>query len=291
MEYKNMVQIPKGTYTIGTNSNIGFKDDHEEPRTEVTLDSFYIDETTVTNKEFSRFIEDTEYVTEAEEFGWSFVFHYFVSEEEKKQAQAVQGLNWWLAIQGANWKHPEGKDSNINDRMDHPVVHVSRNDALAYRKWANKRLPTEAAWEVAAKGGTDFDKFPWGEDFLIDGKYNANIWQGNFPLDNTLEDGFSNTAPAKYFKPNDYGVYQTIGNVWEWCLNPRGIPLSDFQTNNSQFYYEKYDSKDDEQYAIKGGSFLCHDSYCNRYRLAARNGNTGQSSSNNMGFRCVKDIE
>lgn len=174
--------------------------------------------------------------------------------------------------------------------MDHPVVHVSRNDAIAYCQWAGLRLPTEAEWEVAAKGGTEYECYPWGEEFLVDGQYQCNIWQGNFPVENTLVDGYGNTAPVRTFEPNGYGLYQVVGNIWEWCVNPRGIPLSAFNQLQGNEFWQKLQTIDDAPYAIKGGSFLCHDSYCNRYRITARNGNTGMSSSNNMGFRCARTI-
>lgn len=174
--------------------------------------------------------------------------------------------------------------------MDHPVVHVSRNDALAYCAWADKRLPTEAEWEYAGRAGHDHRRFPWGDDLEEGGKHHANTWQGEFPYENTAEDGYVGTAPAKSFSPNDYGLYQMIGNVWEWCLNPGRIDLSEFQEKTSfDFFKENYQPSQDV-YALKGGSFLCHHSYCQRYRLAGRNANTGHSSTSNTGFRCVRDI-
>ena len=282
------VKIPSGHYLVGTNSQEGFKKDKEGPQVLVWMDEFEIETTPVTNEEFKQFVQATGYVTEAEKFGWSYVFHYFLSMEEKIKAQEMSGLNWWLAVEGADWCHPEGKNSSIEMRMDHPVVHVSRNDALAYCKYMGKRLPIEIEWEIAAKGGTTNERYPWGEEFLIDGKHQCNIWQGEFPLTNTLEDGFDKTGPVKSYAPNGYGLYQMVGNVWEWCLNPQGIDLNVFQEKDSQYFFERYETFDDQSYALKGGSFLCHESYCKRYRIAARNGNTGTSTSNNMGFRCVK---
>lgn len=284
-----MRKIPKGSYQIGTNSKDGFKPDKEGPQITVELGEFFMDATTVTNQDFFRFTSETGYVTEAEKFGWSFVFHYFLSEETKKKSQLVSHLSWWYAVEGADWKHPEGPDSTISDRLEHPVVHVTRNDAVAYCQWIGKRLPTEAEWEVAAKGGTDFDKYPWGTELLKDGKYHCNIWQGDFPKQNSMADGFASTAPVKSFEPNGYGIYQSIGNVWEWCCNPAKIDLNEFQTHNGSFFWQKFQTIDDESYATRGGSFLCHQSYCKRYRIAARNGNTGMSSANNLGFRCVSD--
>ncbi|NWN99648.1 formylglycine-generating enzyme family protein [Tetragenococcus halophilus] len=283
-----MISIPKGSYQIGTDEEIGFVNDNEGPKITVHLPAFLIDETTVTNRAFKEFVDDTGYITESEKFAWSFVFHYFLSEETKRNSQTVPGLKWWYAVPGADWLHPEGPGSTIKERMDHPVVQVSRNDAIAYCQWANKRLPTEAEWEVAAKGGTSFEKYPWGENFLENDRYHCNIWQGNFPVENSLEDGFANTAPAKYYESNGYGLYQALGNVWEWCLNPARINLDEFTKNDRDFFWKNYQQVDDEVYATRGGSFLCHQSYCKRYRIAARNGNTGMSAANNLGFRCVR---
>lgn len=283
-----MIKIPAGLYTIGTNDGVGFSGDLEGPQVQVMFEAFEIGATPVTNQEFSAFVTATNYVTESETFGWSFVFDYFIQELEEKYKQTVPNLKWWKGVLGANWRHPEGPGSTIAHRLDHPVVHVSRNDAIAYCQWAGLRLPTEAEWEVAAKGGTDYERYPWGEEFLVDGQYQCNIWQGNFPIENTLADGYSNTAPVKTFEPNGYGLYQVVGNIWEWCVNPRGIPLSAFNQLQGPVFWEKLQGMDDAPYAIKGGSFLCHDSYCNRYRITARNGNTGRSASNNMGFRCAR---
>ena len=284
-----MIEIPGGTYIIGTDHADGFEADNEGPRVTVELPTFWMDETTVTNAEFAKFVEETGYVTEAERFGWSFVFHYFLSEETRLKSQLVPNMAWWYAVAGADWRHPEGPDSTIDTRMDHPVVQVSRNDAVAYCNWAGKRLPSEVEWEVAAKGGTDFERYPWGdEEFIVDGQHRANIWQGDFPRTNTQEDGFTNTAPAKWYEPNGLGMYQAIGNVWEWCSNPARIDLHTFQTTTSEELWQTYQQVDDAYYATRGGSFLCHYSYCKRYRIAARNGNSGMSGANNLGFRCVK---
>ncbi len=281
-----MKRIVGGDYWIGTNHPDGFWQDREGPKTLVQVTDFWIDETTVTNEAFAQFVKETGYITDSERFGWSSVFSYFVSEKTKQQSIA-QGMNWF-AVVGANWRHPEGKDTTIAHRLDHPVVHVSRNDAIAYCQWAQKRLPTEAEWEIAAKGGTTFERYPWGEEFLADNQHHCNIWQGEFPHENMQADGFLATAPVRSFEPNGYGLYQMIGNVWEWCVNPQSIPLTQFQTTTGTEFWHMFQQTDDLAYGIRGGSFLCHASYCKRYRIAARNGNTGMSASNNMGFRCVK---
>ncbi|MEI5991173.1 hypothetical protein A5881_002706 [Enterococcus termitis] len=283
-----MIAIPEGTFQIGTDQPDGFPTDNEGPKITIQHPAFMIDETTVTNKEFASFIKETGYITEAEKFGWSFVFHYFLSEETKMKSELVPNMGWWYAVAGADWSHPEGADSSIEARWDHPVVQVSRNDAVAYCQWAGKRLPTEAEWEIAAKGGTEFEKYYWGEEFLKDGTYQCNIWQGDFPRTNTLADGFTNTAPAKWYEANAYGMYQPIGNVWEWCSNPARIDLTEFKEKDSAHYWSHHQITKDKTYATRGGSFLCHASYCKRYRLSARNGNTGMSAANNLGFRCVK---
>ncbi|MBO1300333.1 MULTISPECIES: formylglycine-generating enzyme family protein [unclassified Enterococcus] len=284
-----MIKIPGGSYNVGTNHVDGFEADHEGPRLSVIVPTFWMDETTVTNAEFAKFIEGTGYVTEAERFGWSFVFHYFLSEQTRMKSQLVSNMVSWYAVAGADWRHPEGPDSTIEMRMDHPVVQVSRNDAIAYCKWAGKRLPSEMEWEIAAKGGTNNERYPWGdEEFILAGKHRANIWQGDFPHTNTKDDGFTNTAPAKWYEPNGLGMYQAIGNVWEWCSNPARVDLKKFQTTTSEEIWQAYQQVDDNFYATRGGSFLCHYSYCKRYRIAARNGNSGMSAANNLGFRCVK---
>lgn len=283
-----MISIPKGTYKIGTNQLDGFLTDNEGPQLLIQHPAFTIDETTVTNEAFAVFVKETGYKTEAETFGWSFVFDYFLNEKTKKKSQLVPTMSSWYAVAGADWLHPEGVNSSITERWDHPVVQVSRNDAIAYCLWAKKRLPTEVEWEIAAKGGTDFEKYYWGTDLTENNMYHCNIWQGDFPRNNTVEDGFASTAPAKWYEPNAYGLYQPIGNVWEWCSNPARIELIEFQKKDSHYFWEKYQTIDDQVYATRGGSFLCHQSYCKRYRIAARNGNTGMSAANNLGFRCVK---
>lgn len=281
---KGMIGLPGGSFLMGTDDKEGFPADGEGPVREITVHAFYVDATTVTNTEFEKFVQATGYQTDAEKYGWSFVFYGLLSDKmrETHPEVAVQ-TPWWCAIPGACWKYPEGKDSHIRDRMDHPVVHVSWNDAMAYCHWAGKRLPTEAEWEYAARGGLVQKKFPWGNELWPDGEHRCNIWQGNFPQYNSMEDGYLGTAPAKSFKPNDFGLYNVSGNVWEWCndwfspdfhlkenkVNPKGPP-------------------EGEAKVIRGGSFLCHHSYCNRYRVAARSANTADSSASNMGFRCVR---
>lgn len=277
--------IPGGKFLMGTNVGDGFPEDGEAPIHNVRVRPFKMARHTVTNAQFRDFIQATGYVTDAEKFGWSFVFYMFVSEETKRSVkQKVQGTPWWWVVEGATWDHPEGPDSNMADRMDHPVVHVSWNDATAYCDWAGVRLPTEAEWERAARGGLEQKRYPWGDELVPGGEHQCNIWQGDFPQTNTEDDGYTGTAPAVSFPPNGYGLYNMSGNVWEWC--------SDWFATN----IHKRGGKDNpagpdsgESRVIRGGSYLCHHSYCNRYRVAARSANTPDSSTGNMGFRVVYD--
>lgn len=282
---KNMVHLSGGEFMMGTNEKNGFPADGEGPVRKVKVDPFYIDRCSVTTSEFAEFVEATEYKTEAEQFGWSFVFYHFLSPRVAKQVkQWVQGTPWWCAVQGACWYQPEGPDSDIGGRMDHPVVHVSWNDALAFCEWSGKRLPTEAEWEYAARGGLEQQIYPWGNDLTPEGEHFCNIWQGQFPEKNTREDGYEGTAPAMSFLENGYGLYNMSGNVWEWCSDwfARSIHKKGGRDNPKG-------PTQGESKVMRGGSYLCHKSYCNRYRVAARSSNTPDSSTGNMGFRCVVD--
>lgn len=286
-----MKLIKGGVFPVGTDEDYGFPQDLEGPKIAIEIGDFKISTTPVTYREFNDFVENTGYVTDSEKFGWSVVFQGLLSNESKNKFEAIEETPWWYVVDGADWKHPYGPLEKYDlDQMGKlPVTQVSRNDALAYCKWAQKRLPTELEWEVAAKGGTDSELYPWGSEPKIDGKYNVNIWEGDFPNENSLEDGYLGPAPVKTYQPNDYGLYQMIGNVWEWCVNPSKIPLSRLAGYSSSFFTEKYSKPDNLEYAIRGGSFLCHDSYCKRYRISARNSNSADSGSCNLGFRCAED--
>jgi formylglycine-generating enzyme len=307
-----MVWIPGGEFSMGTDDAIGWAD--EKPVHRVRVNGFFMEATEVTNAQFRRFVEETKYVTTAEKapsldevmkqlppgtppppkenlVAGSMVF--------KMSSGPVDTRNfslWWHWVPGANWRHPEGPDSNIDGKDEHPVVQVSWDDAAAYAKWAGKRLPTEAEWEFAARGGLDKKPYVWGDEKPgANGKWQCNIWQGEFPYQNTAADGFERTAPVRSFAPNGYGLYDMAGNVWEWCsdwyqrdlhrswvgkgviINPTGPertidPLHEFEQRRVQ----------------KGGSFLCNDSYCTRYRPSARHGGSPDTGMSHVGFRCVK---
>lgn len=284
----SMVKIPGGEFLMGTDYPRGFPLDGEGPVREVGVNPFYIDATAVTNSQFAEFIDVTGFQTEAERFGWTFVFHDFISEEMAKGVkQAVAGSEWWRRVDGGDWLHPDGPDSSIAGRMDHPATHVSWTDAQAYCDWAGKRLPTEAEWEIAARGGVSQAMYPWGEELVPDGKYMCNIFQGRFPDENRELDGFAGTAPVTSYEPNEFGLYCVSGNVWEWCADnwsPGFHQLPDASRDNP------IGPPDGASRVMKGGSYLCHASYCNRYRNGARTGNTPDSSTGNLGFRCARNV-
>jgi formylglycine-generating enzyme required for sulfatase activity len=245
---------------------------------------FSIDSYPVTNRLFLEFTQATGYRTEAERFGWSFVFwlHIPPARFHHLVEDRVAAAPWWCKVRGARWNAPEGPGSDLSKREDHPVVHVSWNDALAFAQWSGQRLPTEAEWEYAARGGLEQKLYPWGDKLRPNGKHRCNIWQGHFPTRDTAEDGYSGTCPVDAFPANGYGLYSMTGNTWEWCADwfspdfHRTAP-QDNPTGPSTGHGR----------VTKGGSFLCHQSYCNRYRVAARTWNTPDSSTSNMGFRCA----
>ena len=277
-----MIDLNGGSFLMGTDYIKSFAADGEGPVRKVKFKKFSISETSVTNEDFSKFIQDTEYVTDAEKFGWSFCFFPALSDENKiKVNYWIQGSEWWCRVDGASWNSPEGPKSNIQKKMSHPVVHLSWNDANAYCRWSGTRLPSEIEWEFAARGGLEQALYPWGNELVVDGEHMCNIWQGTFPSKNECSDGYFTTAPAKSFKPNDFGIYNVVGNVWEWTADW----FTRYHNENNSSPPEKGDTK-----VIKGGSFLCHESYCNRYRVAARSSNTTDSSTANMGFRVVRNI-
>ena len=274
------VRLAGGSFQMGDAFSEGYPSDGEVPVHEVRLPPFRIDATAVTNSMFNKFVEDTGYKTEAEQYGTSAVFHLLLKAPAKDVLGAAARAPWWLNVRGADWAHPGGASSHWTDVADHPVVHVSHHDALAYCAWAGRRLPTEAEWEFAARGGLVGRRYAWGDELTPGGEHRCNIWQGTFPGTNTTDDGFLGTAPVRSFQPNGYGLYDTAGNVWEWCAD-WFLPK----------YYRNSPADNPQGPTIgagrvmRGGSYLCHDSYCNRYRVAARTSNTPESSSGNCGFR------
>jgi formylglycine-generating enzyme required for sulfatase activity len=242
-----------------------------------------MDKFTVSNKQFKAFVQKTGYVTEAEEIGWSFVFAGLLP-DDFEETRGVQAAPWWRQVFQADWKSPEGAHSTIQTRLEHPVVHISWNDATAYAQWVGRRLPTEAEWEFAAHGGLDNSIFPWGDELQPDGEHKMNVWQGSFPDNNLIEDGWYGTAPGGTYPPNAYGIGEMTGNVWEWCQDW-------FTTEHDETEENPRGPTVGETKVIKGGSYLCHDSYCNRYRIAARSSTTPVSAMGHLGFRTVKDLE
>jgi formylglycine-generating enzyme len=275
--------VPAGTFAMGDAFGEGYEADGETPVHDVRLDAYRMDSTTVTNAQFAAFVKDTGHVSGAEQFGVSAVFHLLFTGSRRDVVNQVGGSPWWLAVRGASWRHPEGPGSDVGARQNHPVVHVDWYDAQAYAAWAGKRLPTEAEWEYAARGGLAGRRFAWGDDLTPRGRGMCNIWQGTFPTDNTGDDGHLGTAPAKSYSPNGYGLSCMAGNVWEWCADW-------FSTgwHRSASHEDPTGPPAGERRVQRGGSYLCHQSYCNRYRVAARMSQTPDSTAGNVGFRCAR---
>ncbi len=277
------IAVKGGESFVGTNDPI-ISGDGEGPERKVLLQDFHLEVETVTVRRFAEFIEATGHVTESERFGMSAVFSPLL----KDQAMVTGGVAntpWWTRIDGATWKEPEGPSSSIEDRLDHPVTHVSWNDAMAFAAWVGGRLPGEAEWEHAARGGNRHRRYPWGDAEPTDEAIFCNIWQGQFPRHNTLADGYFGTAPARSFEPSEAGFYNLAGNVWEWsgdAFKVRSLSKA-AKIRNEQ-------AKKSADKVLKGGSFLCHKSYCYRYRIAARMGLSADSASSNTGFRIAYDV-
>lgn len=300
---KDMVSIPPGTFWMGCNDR-SFSD--VLPIHQVHIDGFWIDKTPVTNEQFARFVRATGYKTVAEQKPKAEDFPGAPKENLVPGALVFtppQGpvslrshYQWWRYVPGACWLHPQGPKSNLKGIGQHPVVQIAWDDAAAYARWAGKRLPTEAEFEYAARGGLDRKTFVWGDDFKPGGKWQANTWQGNFPARNTAEDGFVTTAPVASFPANGYGLYDMAGNVWEWCSDwYRPDYYKSFApdqiANNPKGPAESWDPHEPgvAKRVQRGGSFLCTDQYCARYMVGARGKGEPSSGCSNVGFRCVKD--
>lgn len=308
-----MIWIEGGEFVMGTNEEEAYP--AEKPAVKRKVDGFWMDETEVTNRQFKAFVDATGYQTLAEKTPlWEDIKKQLPPGTPKPEDLVLKPgslvftppsnpvstadiSQWWLWVDGANWKNPEGPGSNLEGRWDHPVVHIAYEDATAYAKWAGKRLPTEAEWEFAAKGGKTGQRYAWGNELNPQGQFMANTFQGVFPHGNEGRDGYLGTSPVKSFPPNDYGLYDMIGNVWEitddWFDAIRfqrlagNAPLLDSGMNQCYNPNNPYA----QERVIKGGSFLCADNYCVNYRPTARQGHAYDSGSSNVGFRCVKDAE
>jgi formylglycine-generating enzyme required for sulfatase activity len=275
------LDIPGGAAVVGTDAPY-FRDDGEGPARRVTLKPFRLDAHAVTNRRFAAFVAATGYRSDAERYGWSYVFHAFAPPAAD---QAPEGTPWWRKVDGAFWGAPEGPGSTVVERLDHPAVHVSWTDAAAFASWAGGRLPSEAEWEHAAKGGDPVARFPWGSAEPGDDSTDlCNIWQGVFPVRNTGADGFVGTAPVEAFRPNGYGAFNMCGNVWEWCADPFRVR----SLSGAAKARNKAAAAEAER-VMKGGSYLCHLSYCYRYRIAARSGRSPDTSAGHTGFRVAYD--
>jgi sulfatase modifying factor 1 len=299
----NMVWVPGGGFLMGSDQAYP----EESPTHQETVDGFWIDRYTVTNEEFGKFVDASGYVTTAERVPKAqdypgalpemLVAASVVFLKPKQRVDLRNHYNWWVYVPGADWRHPEGPESSLKDRARHPVVHISFEDAEAYAKWIGKELPTEAEWEFAARGGTDGATYAWGEEMTPGGKHMANTWQGEFPWQNLREDGYEGVAPVGQFPPNGYGLYDMIGNVWEWTTDwytanhparkgccSGAVPKGDREAS--------YDPAQPEikipRKVMKGGSYLCAPNYCRRYRPAARMAQPVDTSTCHLGIRLIR---
>ena len=276
----NMVRLPGGLFRMGCDQQEGEPADGEGPSRLVQLSPFRMSRTAVSNREFASFVAATGHVSLAEEMGVSFVFAGLMP-DDFAPTRGVADAPWWREVCGACWRQPEGPGSTLVGRQDHPVLHMSWHDAMAYCAWAGTCLPTEAQWEFAARGGLQGRRYPWGDDLLLGGEHRCNIWQGRFPRHNSLEDGFYGTAPVSAYAPNGYGLHNLCGNAWEWCadwFSAESDPLPPA---------DPVGPAEGRRRVIRGGSFLCHESYCFRYRVAARSSNDPMATTGHMGFRCA----
>lgn len=303
----SMVYLSGGTFLMGADESNKMTGpagiNHEKPKHNVELDSFWIDKYTVTNKEYAEFVNETSYITysekEPKKEDWPnalpemLVPASVVFKQPNQRVDMQNYYNWWEYKPGANWQHPEGPDSNIVDKGDHPVVHVTFDDALSYCEWKGKTLPTEAQWEYAARGGLKNARYVWGNEAKHLKEHVMNYWQGDFPYHNDNLDGYSTTAPVGSFPPNGYGLYDMAGNVWEWVLDwyhPRYYEVSPKKNPTGVMKEHSLDPNEPNvpKKVVRGGSFLCSEKYCTGYRPSARMATEPLASSNHIGFRCVK---
>ncbi len=277
-----MALLPGGVFRMGSDGPLSYLADGEGPVREVSLSPFWIDRCAVSNGEFARFAAATGYITMAEREGWSFVFAGLLP-EDFPPTRGVAAAPWWRQVEGADWRHPEGPQSRLDGRANHPAVHLSWFDAAAYAAWAGKRLPTEAEWEYAARGGLDGAVYPWGDELVPGGEHQMNTWQGVFPTQNSRDDGWYGTCPVDAFPPNGHGLFNMTGNSWEWCAD-----WFDTHWRRSGAQKNPAGPPQGQERVLKGGSYLCHISYCARYRSAARMGSSPASTAGNAGFRCAR---
>ncbi len=280
---RSTIHIPGGQSLLGTNRPV-LTADGEGPLRTIRVKPFRIDPTAVTNARFEEFVAATGHETDAERLGSSFVFQNFLPAADREKPR-VAAAPWWCEVNGACWRDPYGPGSADRREPDHPVVHISWHDARAFASWAGGRLPNEAEWEHAARGGLGDVRFPWGNEEPDDtGYFPCNIWQGTFPDTDLALDGYAGPAPAQSFAPNGYGLFNMVGNTWEWTSEPfkvRSLKKSARAAHAGTRGFK----------LVKGGSFLCHASYCYRYRIAARSGTSPDSSTSHTGFRLVYDID
>jgi sulfatase modifying factor 1 len=269
---------------MGSVDPLAYREDGEGPVHEVLLRPFAIDCYAVSNDRFAAFVDATGYLTDAERWGWSFVFAGLLP-DDFPPTRSVAAAPWWRQVEGAQWRRPEGPHSDLSDRGGHPVVQVSHNDSVTYCDWAGVRLPTEAEWEYAARGGLEGCAFPWGDELEPGGEHQMNVWQGEFPARNSAEDGFLGTAPVDSFAANGYGLHNTTGNVWEWTADW-------FATGSYEISPPEDPSgpPSGERRVTRGGSYICHASYCRRYRVSARSSNVPDDATGNIGFRVAADL-
>ncbi len=277
-----LVHLPAGAFTMGHDRPDGYPADGEGPAHTVELGAYEMAAHTVTNDQFAAFVTATGHVTTAQEFGDSFVFAGLLP-DDFPPTRGVAAAPWWRQVEGADWRHPEGPHSDLDGRGDHPVVHVSWTDAVAFCDWSGTRLPTEAEWERAARGGRSGHPFPWGDEREPDGRHLMNVFQGDFPAGDTGADGWVGTCPVESYPPNDLGLYEVTGNVWEWC--------ADWFAPDSYRASAGHDPQGPERgtaRVMRGGSYLCHASYCWRYRVDSRSSSTPDSTAGNVGFRVAR---